>query len=233
MLIFFNKNEANDYADLINYIVSVITPMLADVRENKEHHPTGNTLEHTISAYRLVEREDINVIIATLLHDIGKSLTPPELQPKHHGHEKKGISLIEDIEIKVKEHFPDKKYSVIDWDFVKNVSKYHMYRNELLRTKHLAKKLLRLVISFHSQEEKLLDYWKVVFADMQSEGYRRMIPVKLYDIIGKSYAICKYYNSKEFEVEIEEMMREKKINIDKELLFWSCEVDLIRKMLLS
>ena len=41
--------------------------------------------------------DDVVVRFAALYHDIGKGLTPVELLPKHHGHDKTGVGVIENL----------------------------------------------------------------------------------------------------------------------------------------
>lgn len=39
--------------------------------------------------------DEIDVRFATLTHDLGKGLTPPEYWPHHHGHGPAGVKLVE------------------------------------------------------------------------------------------------------------------------------------------
>ncbi len=39
----------------------------------------------------------VDVRFATLCHDLGKGLTPPELWPRHHGHGPAGVKLVEQL----------------------------------------------------------------------------------------------------------------------------------------
>lgn len=71
-----------------------------DCVQNKDHHPEGNVLNHSIQVFNIAMKEielipnnymrRLNVAIAALLHDIGKISKP-------HGHEAIGAELIKDF----------------------------------------------------------------------------------------------------------------------------------------
>jgi len=42
------------------------------------------------------------VRFAALTHDLGKGVTPPELWPKHHGHEAKGVNLVRTLSERIR-----------------------------------------------------------------------------------------------------------------------------------
>ncbi|WP_130831849.1 multifunctional CCA addition/repair protein [[Erwinia] mediterraneensis] len=60
-------------------------------------HPEIDTGLHTLMtltiAAALTDRVDVR--FATLFHDVGKALTPPEKWPSHHGHGPAGVPLVE------------------------------------------------------------------------------------------------------------------------------------------
>lgn len=70
---------------------------LVSALENPEHHPEGNAYEHTmlVLTQAAVFSNDFNVRFAALVHDFGKGITPTELLPAHHGHDKNGVSIVE------------------------------------------------------------------------------------------------------------------------------------------
>jgi len=72
---------------------------LFGVPQPPQWHPEVDTGIHTMmclaQASRMSERADVR--FATLLHDIGKGLTPPEKWPSHHAHEKLGADAIEKV----------------------------------------------------------------------------------------------------------------------------------------
>lgn len=62
-------------------------------------HPEVDTGIHALMAIEQAARisPDGKVRFATLCHDFGKGLTPPEVLPSHHGHGERGIPLIRDF----------------------------------------------------------------------------------------------------------------------------------------
>ncbi|WP_024850283.1 multifunctional CCA addition/repair protein [Hydrogenovibrio kuenenii] len=79
--------------------VEVLFPelyQLHDVTQPVKHHPEGDVWIHTMMVLDAAASlsDDLNVRFAALVHDLGKGITPKELWPKHHGHEKGGLSLV-------------------------------------------------------------------------------------------------------------------------------------------
>ncbi|MDN6652498.1 MAG: multifunctional CCA addition/repair protein, partial [Enterobacterales bacterium] len=60
-------------------------------------HPEIDTGIHTLMALAIAAEltDEIDVRFATLTHDLGKGLTPPEYWPHHHGHGPAGVKLVE------------------------------------------------------------------------------------------------------------------------------------------
>lgn len=69
---------------------------LFGVPQPVEHHPEVDTGEHVLLAltYAAQQQHGLAIRFATLMHDLGKGLTPADLLPKHHGHENKGLPLV-------------------------------------------------------------------------------------------------------------------------------------------
>lgn len=65
----------------------------------KEYHPEGDSYNHTmIVVDKSAElTEDTAVRFACLVHDLGKGVTPKEMYPHHHGHDEKGVKLVENL----------------------------------------------------------------------------------------------------------------------------------------
>nr|WP_288256005.1 multifunctional CCA addition/repair protein [uncultured Pseudomonas sp.] len=72
---------------------------LFGVPQPQAHHPEIDTGEHVLSVLRQCAEHDqpLNVRWASLLHDIGKGLTPEDQWPRHIAHEQKGLRLIQAI----------------------------------------------------------------------------------------------------------------------------------------
>ena len=74
-------------------------------------HPEIDTGVHCMmvlqQAAKLSELPEVR--FAALCHDLGKGLTPPELWPHHHGHEKAGVKLVENLSnrLRIPNHYRD------------------------------------------------------------------------------------------------------------------------------
>jgi tRNA nucleotidyltransferase (CCA-adding enzyme) len=62
-------------------------------------HPEIDTGVHTLMTVSMAAMlsPEVDVRFATLCHDLGKGLTPPELWPRHHGHGPAGVKLVEGV----------------------------------------------------------------------------------------------------------------------------------------
>ncbi|MBQ8481591.1 MAG: HD domain-containing protein [Alphaproteobacteria bacterium] len=67
------------------------------IPERTDYHPEGNSGAHTILTLKQAENLSARIKFALLLHDIGKTLTPSDILPSHHGHDKKASPLIKNI----------------------------------------------------------------------------------------------------------------------------------------
>ncbi len=63
------------------------------------HHPEIDTGVHVLMVVDYAARQNFSLPIrcAALLHDLGKGVTPPELWPKHHGHEMHSAKLVDAV----------------------------------------------------------------------------------------------------------------------------------------
>jgi len=62
-------------------------------------HPEIDTGVHTLMTLAIAAElsDEVDVRFATLFHDVGKALTPPEKWPSHHGHGPAGVPLVEQL----------------------------------------------------------------------------------------------------------------------------------------
>jgi tRNA nucleotidyltransferase (CCA-adding enzyme) len=69
------------------------------VPQPPRHHPEIDTGIHVMQVidYAAGQGFELPVRFAALVHDLGKGVTPPELWPKHHGHEGAALPLIENL----------------------------------------------------------------------------------------------------------------------------------------
>jgi len=60
-----------------------------------EHHPEGDLFSHSIQVLQRVSAvsRDHLARFCAFFHDIGKLATPPELYPRHHGHDQAGFNM--------------------------------------------------------------------------------------------------------------------------------------------
>lgn len=65
----------------------------------KEYHPEGDSFEHTMQVIdkSTLLTNDLKVRFSCLVHDLGKGVTPKEMQPHHYGHDEKGVPLVENL----------------------------------------------------------------------------------------------------------------------------------------
>lgn len=70
----------------------------------EKFHPEGDAYNHTMMALdKSVELTDkLEVRFATLVHDLGKGLTPKSEYPHHYGHEINGIELVANFANRIK-----------------------------------------------------------------------------------------------------------------------------------
>jgi tRNA nucleotidyltransferase (CCA-adding enzyme) len=69
---------------------------LFGVPQPPEHHPEIDTGIHVMLVVDWAARQGFSLPVrfAALTHDLGKGVTPPDLWPKHHGHEAKSVDLV-------------------------------------------------------------------------------------------------------------------------------------------
>lgn len=72
---------------------------LMGVPQPPEHHPEIDTFIHTMMCVKQASRFKLSkeAIFATLVHDLGKALTPTREWPHHRGHEALGIEPINEL----------------------------------------------------------------------------------------------------------------------------------------
>jgi tRNA nucleotidyltransferase (CCA-adding enzyme) len=72
---------------------------LFGVPQKPEYHPEVDTGVHTMLVidYAARERAILPIRFAALTHDLGKGTTPASLLPAHHGHEQRGVELLEQV----------------------------------------------------------------------------------------------------------------------------------------
>ena len=69
---------------------------LFGVPQPPEHHPEVDTGVHVMLVIDWAAQHGVSLPVrfAALTHDLGKGATPPDLWPKHHGHEAQGVEWV-------------------------------------------------------------------------------------------------------------------------------------------
>lgn len=85
-------------ADLLEIHFKEIYDLIGALQPEK-YHPEGDAFEHTMIVLDNVANltNKLELRFAGLVHDLGKGVTPKELYPKHHGHDKAGVKLVENL----------------------------------------------------------------------------------------------------------------------------------------
>jgi tRNA nucleotidyltransferase (CCA-adding enzyme) len=65
--------------------------------ESRRWHPEGDSYEHVQLVLQQAASMDmpLDVRLACLCHDFGKGITPRDELPRHHGHDTKGVPIVE------------------------------------------------------------------------------------------------------------------------------------------
>jgi tRNA nucleotidyltransferase (CCA-adding enzyme) len=114
---------------------------LFGVPQPEAHHPEIDTGEHVLSVLRQCadHQQPLTVRWASLLHDLGKGVTPPEEWPRHIAHEHRGIKLIKAVNERSKAPRDCQELAVL-------VGEYHTHGHRALELK--ASTLLELLQTF-------------------------------------------------------------------------------------
>lgn len=69
------------------------------VPQPPQHHPEIDTGVHCMLVidYAAAQHFSLPIRFAALMHDLGKGTTDPELWPRHHGHEERGVELVQAV----------------------------------------------------------------------------------------------------------------------------------------
>ena len=104
---------------------------LDGVPQPEQHHPEVDTYVHVMMAVdqAAVATGDPLVVYATLVHDLGKGITPKEELPHHRGHEEAGVALVEEMSDALKVSRQFKKVGVL-------TSRYHLNIHTSMQLNH-------------------------------------------------------------------------------------------------
>ena len=123
------------------HALSILFPeieQLFGIPQPEKHHPEIDTGIHTLMSLNQASRlsHDPQIRFATLVHDLGKGTTPKEKLPAHHGHEERGVKLIEKF---CKRYRAPKQFQ----ELAMQVSRHHLicHRIEEMRAETILEKL--------------------------------------------------------------------------------------------
>lgn len=99
---------------------------LHGIPQNPIWHPEVDTWEHIMLSLKQAVKftPDPKIRFAVLCHDLGKGTTHPNILPKHHGHEQRGVDLIIDWCTKFKVPNIYKKFAI-------KVAKWHLHSHKV------------------------------------------------------------------------------------------------------
>ncbi|MGF6695267.1 tRNA nucleotidyltransferase (CCA-adding enzyme) [Metapseudomonas resinovorans] len=114
---------------------------LFGVPQPEKHHPEVDSGVHVLAVLRQCAEHDqpLTVRWASLLHDLGKGLTPEEEWPQHIAHEKRGLKLIGTVNERCKAPRDCQELALL-------VGEYHTHAHRALELR--ASTLLELLQSF-------------------------------------------------------------------------------------
>lgn len=114
---------------------------LFGVPQPREYHPEIDTGLHTIMSLNQSVRltDDTMIRFATLVHDLGKATSPEKELPHHHGHEARGVKIIDKLCRRYR--IPNKYHELASC-----VSKFHLdcHRIQEMKAETILKKLEQL-----------------------------------------------------------------------------------------
>ncbi len=72
---------------------------LFGVPQRKDFHPEVDTGLHVLMSLEIAARltEETKIRFSVLMHDLGKGTTPPDVLPRHIGHEERGVPLVKAV----------------------------------------------------------------------------------------------------------------------------------------
>lgn len=104
----FEKGLSENYAYImieemhkngsLKYVIPELDKLFG-IPQPAEHHPEICSGIHTLMVLQQACQMNLSpkAKFACLMHDLGKGITPPELLPKHHQHEKNGVPIVETV----------------------------------------------------------------------------------------------------------------------------------------
>lgn len=142
--------------------LKVVLPELDDlfgIPQNATYHPEIDTGVHTMMVLKKACEMNLSVParFASLLHDLGKAVTPKDILPAHHNHEKNGIPLVANVCNRLK--VPN-EYRTL----ALNVCEFHL---NVHNAQSLNEKTIMKMFSLFKNENQFNDFVMCCKADKQ------------------------------------------------------------------
>lgn len=168
--------------------LAVILPeinALYGVPQRADYHPEIDCAVHTLMAvdYAAQHAFSLPERYATLTHDLGKALTPPDILPKHHGHEKAGTTPVKTLNKRLNVPKDCAKLALL---VVENHGLFHSI-SELKATTIVD--ILHKTDAFR-QPEKFISAVKIGFADTRGRRTFEHAPYPQFDHWQSVLKIC-------------------------------------------
>jgi tRNA nucleotidyltransferase (CCA-adding enzyme) len=130
----------------------------------EKHHPEIDTFVHQMMVLQQARKltDSVDIMFAALCHDFGKGLTKPDLLPKHHGHEKSGVPLVESFCNRIRAPRRIKRLSMLTSEL-----HTHVHRSKEITAKAFLKLLNRFDV-FRNGEALFSDF--VVACEADAKG---------------------------------------------------------------
>lgn len=138
---------------------------LSDVPQREDYHPEGDCWVHTMLVLEQAVRlsENFSIRFASLVHDLGKAITPKEILPSHFSHEVNGAPLVEDVCNRFRVDSYTKKLSLV-------VCKSHLLVHKVLELKPSTIHDLIVTLNGFREEKLLNDALLCCMADARGRG---------------------------------------------------------------
>lgn len=166
---------------------------LYGIPQNPIWHPEVDTWEHTILALKQAVKFtcDPKIRFAVLCHDLGKGTTDPNILPKHHGHEQRGVKIITNWCAKFKVPNAYKQLAII-------VANWHLHSHKAFELN--SKTILKLFIGIDAfRNPKILeDFLIACMADATGRAQKQELEYLPKDFLTKAFKIISEVKAQEF-----------------------------------
>ncbi|MBA2652273.1 MAG: multifunctional CCA addition/repair protein [Tatlockia sp.] len=135
------------------------------------HHPEIDSGVHTLMVLQAAVELSVDSLVrfGALVHDLGKATTAMEEWPKHHGHEERGVEIIESLCKRLRIPADYRKFAVM-------VSRYHLKIHRLFELK--AETIVKVLEQTDAFRRPKLFENLVLACEADSQGRGRKIDYK-------------------------------------------------------